>query len=104
MEKVSVIQRKIVFLIVVSVLGHPKDLGVLTSNFLHGGDIFWNDPIQIFCGIASTNFSFPNVPWSNVKCMRKYMEMAGEMSAKIIGINTGKELSIYDKETAETIR
>jgi hypothetical protein len=32
------------------------------------------------------------------------MEMAGEMSAKIIGINTEKELSIYDKETAETIR
>ena len=78
-----------------------------------GGNIFWNDPIQIFCGNVSTNYIgnivitiilASSTPWSNVKCMRKYMEMAGEMSAKIIGINTEKELSIYDKETAETIR
>ena len=38
------------FLIIVSVLGHPKGVGGLTSNFLRGGgmDVFWNDPIQIF--------------------------------------------------------
>jgi hypothetical protein len=35
------------FLIIVNVLGHPKGVGVLTSNFLCGGgmDVFWNDPI-----------------------------------------------------------
>jgi hypothetical protein len=35
------------FLIIVNVLGHPKGVGGLTSNFLCGGgmDVFWNDPI-----------------------------------------------------------
>jgi hypothetical protein len=35
------------FQIIVNVLGHPKGVGGLTSNFLHGGgmDVFWNDPI-----------------------------------------------------------
>ena len=34
-------------MIIVNVLGHPKGVGGLTSNFLHGGgmDVFWNDPI-----------------------------------------------------------
>jgi hypothetical protein len=33
------------FLIIVNVLGHPKGVGGLTSNFLRGGgmDVFWND-------------------------------------------------------------
>jgi hypothetical protein len=37
------------FLIIVNVLGHPKGVGGLTSNFLRGGgmDVFWNDPIFI---------------------------------------------------------
>ncbi len=39
------------FLIIVSVLGHLKGVGALTSstsNFLHGGgiDVFWNDPFN----------------------------------------------------------
>ena len=35
------------FLIIVNVLGHPKGVGGLTSNFLGGGgmDVFWNDPM-----------------------------------------------------------
>jgi hypothetical protein len=35
------------FLIIVNVLGHPKGVGGLTSNFLCGGgmDVFWNDPL-----------------------------------------------------------
>ena len=35
------------FVIIVNVLGHPKGVRGLTSNFLHGGgmDVFWNDPI-----------------------------------------------------------
>jgi hypothetical protein len=35
------------FLIIVNVLGHPKGVGGLTSNFLGGGgmDVFWNDPL-----------------------------------------------------------
>jgi hypothetical protein len=39
---------KILFLIIVNVLGHPKGVGGLTSNFLCGGgmDVFWNDPIS----------------------------------------------------------
>ena len=39
------------FLIIVSVLGHPKGVGGLTSNFLRGGgmDVFWIDPIQNCC-------------------------------------------------------
>jgi hypothetical protein len=39
-------ERKL-FLIIVNVLGHPKGVGGLTSNFLCGGgmDVFWNDPI-----------------------------------------------------------
>jgi hypothetical protein len=39
---------KILFLIIVNVLGHPKGVGGLTSNFLFGGgmDVFWNDPIS----------------------------------------------------------
>ena len=34
-------------MIIVNVLGHPKGVGALTSNFLHGCgmDVFWNDPI-----------------------------------------------------------
>ena len=36
------------FLIIVNVLGHPKGVGGLTSNFLRGGgmDVFWNDPMH----------------------------------------------------------
>ena len=36
------------FLIIVNVLGHPKGVRGLTSNFLRGGgmDVFWNDPIS----------------------------------------------------------
>jgi hypothetical protein len=36
------------FLIIVNVLGHPKGVGGLTSNFLCGGgmDVFWNDPLN----------------------------------------------------------
>jgi hypothetical protein len=38
------------FLIIVNVLGHPKGVGGLTSNFLRGGgmDVFWNDPFHDF--------------------------------------------------------
>ena len=38
--------EKNLFPIIVNVLGHPKGVGVLTSNFLRGGgmDAFWNDP------------------------------------------------------------
>jgi hypothetical protein len=38
------------FLIIVNVLGHPKGVGGLTSNFLCGGgmDVFWNDPLCNF--------------------------------------------------------
>jgi hypothetical protein len=37
------------FLIIVNVLGHPKWVGGLTSNFLRGGgmDVFWNDPFHL---------------------------------------------------------
>ena len=36
------------FLIIVNVLGRPKGVGGLTSNFFRGGgmDVFWNDPFQ----------------------------------------------------------
>ena len=39
------------FLIIVNVIGHPKGVGGLTSNFLCGGgmDVFWNDPM-FHCG------------------------------------------------------
>ena len=39
--------EKKLFLVIGNVLGHPKRVGGLTSNFLHGGgmDVFWNDPI-----------------------------------------------------------
>ena len=39
--------EKKLFLIIVNVLGHPKEVGGLTSYFLHGGgmDLFWNDPL-----------------------------------------------------------
>jgi hypothetical protein len=38
--------EKKLFLIIVNVLGHPKGVGGLTSNFLRGGgmDVLWNDP------------------------------------------------------------
>jgi hypothetical protein len=38
------------FLIIVNVLGHPKGVGGLTSNFLRGGgmDVFWNDPMPYY--------------------------------------------------------
>ena len=38
--------EKNLFPIIVNVLGHPKGIGVLTSNFLRGGGMgaFWNDP------------------------------------------------------------
>jgi hypothetical protein len=41
-------REKKLFLIIVSVLGHPKGVGGLTSNFLRGGgmDVFLNDPID----------------------------------------------------------
>jgi hypothetical protein len=39
-------KEKKLFLIIVNVLGHPKGVGGLTSNFLRGDgmDVFWNDP------------------------------------------------------------
>jgi hypothetical protein len=48
-EEISAVRRgkgEKLFLIIVNVLGHPKGVGVLTSNFLCGGgmDVFWNDP------------------------------------------------------------
>jgi hypothetical protein len=41
--------EKKLFLIIVNVLGHPKGVGGLTSNFLRGGgmDVFWNYPISL---------------------------------------------------------
>jgi hypothetical protein len=53
-EEISAVRRgrgEKMFLIIVSVLGHPKGVGGLTSNFLCGGgmDVFWNDPIQNCC-------------------------------------------------------
>ena len=44
--------EKKMFLIIVSVLGHLKGVGGLTSNFLRGGgmDVFWNDPISCSSG------------------------------------------------------
>jgi hypothetical protein len=41
--------EKKMFLIIVNVLGHPKGVGGLTSNFLCGGgiDVFWNDPKNV---------------------------------------------------------
>jgi hypothetical protein len=49
-------EEKKLFLIIVSVLGHPKGLGGLTSNFLCGGgvDVFWNDPLR--CSYTRTRF------------------------------------------------
>jgi hypothetical protein len=41
---------------------------------------------------------------SNVKRMREHTEMAGKMSAKIKGVNTGKEKRLLYKETAEVIK
>ena len=47
-EEISAVRRggggEKMFLIIVSVLGHPKGVGGLTSNFLCGGgmDVFWN--------------------------------------------------------------
>ena len=40
--------KKKMFLIIVNVLGHPKGVGGLTSNFLRGEgmDVFWNDPLN----------------------------------------------------------
>ena len=40
--------EKKLFLIIVNVLGHPKGVGGLTSNFLRGGgmDVLWNDPMS----------------------------------------------------------
>ena len=37
------------FLIIVNVLGHPRGVRGLTSNFLRGGgmDVFWNDPFHL---------------------------------------------------------
>jgi hypothetical protein len=48
------------FLIIVSVLGHPKGVGGLTSNFLCGGgmDVFWNDPF-IYGVVITTSVEFP---------------------------------------------
>ena len=52
-EEISAVRRgggRKFFLIIHSVLGHPKGVGGLTSNFLRGGgmDVFWNDPIHCF--------------------------------------------------------
>ena len=58
----------------------------------------------IFQVVASEAFLLAlSTPRSNVKRMRDYTEMAGKMSAKIIGVNTGKE-KVYYKETAEDIK
>jgi hypothetical protein len=40
--------EKKLFVIIVNVLGHPKGVGGLTSNFLHGDgmDVFWNDSLK----------------------------------------------------------
>jgi hypothetical protein len=53
MDEISAIcngKGKKLFVIIVSVLGHPKGGRRLTSNLLHRGDldVFWNDPIVWF--------------------------------------------------------
>jgi hypothetical protein len=51
--------EKKLFLIIVNVLGHPKGVGGLTSNFLRGGgmDVFWNNPMTF---LAKCVFSTAN--------------------------------------------
>jgi hypothetical protein len=56
-EEISAVRRggeKKLFLIIVNVLGHPKEVGGLTSYFLCGGgmDVFWND--QFVAGIPQS--------------------------------------------------
>jgi hypothetical protein len=48
--------EKKLFLIIVNVLGHPKGVGGLTSNFLRGGgmDVLWNVPIT-YVGSSCSN-------------------------------------------------
>jgi hypothetical protein len=65
MGKISAIcngKGKKLFVIIVSVLGHPKGGRRLTSNFLHRGDldVFWNDPIvyMVSCPIWKKIHSF----------------------------------------------
>jgi hypothetical protein len=57
-------EEKKLFLIIVSVLGHPKGVGGLTSNFLGGGgmDVFWNDPISNheIVHVIAKNFNLVN--------------------------------------------
>jgi hypothetical protein len=52
--------EKKMFLIIVNVLGHPKGVGGLTSNFLCGGgiDVFWNDPKNVIKVIFWGIFQF----------------------------------------------
>ena len=50
-EEISAVRsggKKKMFLIIVNVLGHPKGVGGLTSNFLRGEgmNVFWNDPLN----------------------------------------------------------
>jgi hypothetical protein len=48
------------FQIIVNVLGHPKGVRGLTSNFLRGGgmDVFWNDPFIKALSRLSLHYSF----------------------------------------------
>ena len=63
-EEISAIRRgrgKKLFLIIVNVLVHPKEVGGSTSYFLCGGgmDLFWNDPFSysIFINIIFYKYS-----------------------------------------------
>ena len=50
-EEISAVRRgRGLFLIIGNVLGNPKGVVGLTSNFLCGGgmDVFWNDPMKVF--------------------------------------------------------
>ena len=46
---------------------------------------------MLFCLRFVTMLKQHLTPQSNVKRMHKYTGVAGKMSAKIIGVNTGKE-------------
>jgi hypothetical protein len=91
------------FLIIVNVLGHPKGVGGLTSNFLCGGgmDVFWNDPFWSWSHIETpcifywiSNQDFPHLIQVSVPTVKN---MVRHWLANQSSTNSQKHCSLTSK-------
>jgi hypothetical protein len=110
-EEISAVQRtrgEKMFLIIVSVLGHPKGEGGLTSNFLRGGgmDVFWNDPVGGLGSWGSAVAPSPTLDYvtahtyKGIHSLNHIIKVRGWTRTNILRPDSGKNMGIWPVLTA----